>query len=83
MEITERGTDWQDEITQSAPIQNHNLSISGADLQKAVWHERRVELAMEGDRFFDLVRQGRAAEVINNFYKNITSYSLINPFIKG
>ena len=32
----------------------------------AVWHERRVELAMEHDRFFDLVRQdaaqpGRAA----------------------
>ena len=33
-------------------------------LQEAIWHERRVELAMEGDRFFDLVRQGRAAEVL-------------------
>lgn len=34
-----------------------------AQLRTAIWHERRVELAQEGDRFFDLVRQGRAAEV--------------------
>lgn len=29
-----------------------------------VWKERRVELAMEQDRFFDLVRQGRAGTVL-------------------
>lgn len=29
-----------------------------------IWKERRVELAMEHDRFWDLVRQGRAAEVL-------------------
>ncbi|WP_276480808.1 RagB/SusD family nutrient uptake outer membrane protein [Paraflavitalea pollutisoli] len=29
-----------------------------------VWKERRVELAMEHDRFFDLVRQGRAGTVM-------------------
>lgn len=29
-----------------------------------VWKERRVELAMEQDRFFDLVRQGRAGNVL-------------------
>jgi hypothetical protein len=32
--------------------------------QADVWQERRVELAMEHDRFFDLVRQGRAAQVM-------------------
>jgi hypothetical protein len=32
--------------------------------QANVWAERRVELAMEADRFFDLVRQGRAATVL-------------------
>ncbi len=35
-----------------------------SDLRNAVWKERRVELAMEHDRFFDLVRQGRAGEVL-------------------
>ena len=29
-----------------------------------IWKERRVELAMEQDRFFDLVRQGRAGTVL-------------------
>lgn len=32
-------------------------------LRLAIWHERRVELAMEFDRFFDVIRQGRGAEV--------------------
>lgn len=32
-------------------------------LRNAIWHERRVELAMEFDRFFDVIRQGRAATV--------------------
>lgn len=30
----------------------------------AIWQERRVELALEHDRFWDLVRQGRAATVL-------------------
>ncbi|HVI49516.1 MAG TPA: RagB/SusD family nutrient uptake outer membrane protein [Chitinophaga sp.] len=34
-----------------------------ATLRKAIWQERRVELAMENDRFFDVIRQGRGAEV--------------------
>ncbi|MEI6865707.1 RagB/SusD family nutrient uptake outer membrane protein [Flavicella sp.] len=33
----------------------------------AVWNERRLELAMEGDRFFDLVRTGQASSKIDNF----------------
>ncbi|WP_201748016.1 RagB/SusD family nutrient uptake outer membrane protein [Chitinophaga vietnamensis] len=32
-------------------------------LRNAIWHERRVELAMEFDRYFDVIRQGRAAQV--------------------
>jgi hypothetical protein len=32
-------------------------------LRLAIWHERQVELAMEFDRYFDVIRQGRAAEI--------------------
>lgn len=34
-----------------------------AALRQAIWHERRVELAMEFDRYFDVIRQGRGEEV--------------------
>lgn len=37
---------------------------------KIVKMERRLELAMESERFFDLVRWGDAANVINAFYSN-------------
>ncbi|QNF33376.1 RagB/SusD family nutrient uptake outer membrane protein [Adhaeribacter swui] len=35
--------------------------------RKAVQFERRLEFAMEGHRFFDLVRWGNAAEVLNAY----------------
>ncbi len=36
-----------------------------ADLRKAIQHERRVELGLEPDRFYDLVRWGIAKEVLH------------------
>ena len=41
-----------------------DVTASGAELLLAIYHERRVELALEGHRFFDLVRTGRAEEVM-------------------
>lgn len=41
-----------------------DITASGDALLDAVWHERRVELAMEQHRFFDLRRQDRAGEVL-------------------
>jgi hypothetical protein len=32
-------------------------------LRTAIWRERRAELAMEFDRYFDVIRQGRGTEV--------------------
>jgi hypothetical protein len=38
-------------------------STDQATVRNAIYHERRVELAMENDRYFDVIRQGRAATV--------------------
>ncbi|RYY35583.1 MAG: RagB/SusD family nutrient uptake outer membrane protein [Sphingobacteriaceae bacterium] len=46
---------------------SHNSSATGTALTQAIWNERRLELAMEGDRFFDLVRTGQAATIIDGF----------------
>ncbi|MGZ2370664.1 RagB/SusD family nutrient uptake outer membrane protein [Ancylomarina sp. YFZ004] len=45
-------------------------NASADNLKEKIWHERRVELAMEHDRFFDLVRQGRAGQVLRAHGKN-------------
>lgn len=45
--------------------------------RKAVRMERRLELAMEGHRWFDLVRWGNVVETVNNYYakeKNLFHY---------
>ncbi len=40
------------------------VKASGTSVLEAIYHERRVELAFEGNRFFDLVRTGRAAKIL-------------------
>lgn len=55
------------------------------DLRKAIRHERRVELAMEGHRWFDLCRWGIAKETMDA-YKLTESTEAQNemaPFIKN
>lgn len=48
-----------------------NITITDkAQLRQRIWQERRVELAMEQHRWFDLLRQGRAGEVMNALGKN-------------
>lgn len=46
---------------------------SQTDIRDAVWQERHIELAMEHDRFFDLVRTGRAASVLKASGKNFVA----------
>jgi hypothetical protein len=40
------------------------VTATGNDLLEAIYTERQMELALEGQRFFDLVRTGRAATVL-------------------
>lgn len=46
---------------------NHNITLTGDALKLAIWDERRLELGMEGDRFYDLVRTGQAASKLTGF----------------
>ena len=40
---------------------NPTTATSQADVRIAIWKERRLELAFEHDRWYDLVRTGQAA----------------------
>ena len=40
------------------------ITASGQELLDAIWHERRVEMAMEQHRWFDIIRQDRAQQVM-------------------
>lgn len=40
------------------------ITSTGTALRTAIWEERRHELAMEQHRWFDIIRQGRAAQLM-------------------
>lgn len=49
-------------------VQPYSGTYSQQEALKMLKFERRLELAMESDRFFDLVRWGEAAEVLTKYY---------------
>ena len=49
-------------------ISNYRGSYSKDEAIKIVKMERRLEMGMESERFFDLVRWGEAAQVLNKYY---------------
>lgn len=49
-------------------ISNYSGSFSKDEALKIVKMERRLEMGMESERFFDLVRWGEAEEVLNKYY---------------
>lgn len=61
------------------------LQDNADDLYLAIQHERRVELAMEGHRWFDLKRWGLLSDVMNHYRvttkPQISTY--MDPFVKG
>ncbi len=50
-----------------------NCTWTNAYARQALRFERRLEFAMEGSRFFDLVRWGIADQVLNTYYKEEAS----------
>ena len=49
-------------------VGKYSGSYSKEEAMKIIKMERRLELAMESERFFDLVRWGDAATVLNKYY---------------
>ncbi|UEG51342.1 RagB/SusD family nutrient uptake outer membrane protein [Mucilaginibacter daejeonensis] len=49
-------------------IQGTNIDWTQDNARKALRFERRLEMALEGERFFDLVRWGIAEQVMNGFF---------------
>ena len=56
---------------------NYRGSYSKADAIRIVKMERRLELGMESERFFDLVRWGDAATVLNKYYSEEIAHCAI------
>ena len=50
-----------------------------SELRDAIRHERRVELGLEPDRFYDLVRWGIAKEVLQAAGKNYQDKNALLP----
>jgi hypothetical protein len=67
------GDDWQTPLN-LVRARAGLPATTETDAFKAIYHEQRVELGMEGQRFWEVVRQGRGEEVFN---------SLNNPHIRG
>jgi hypothetical protein len=61
-------------------VGKYSGSYSKDETMEIVKMERRLELAMEAERFFDLVRWGDAATVINKYY---TDESRTMNFLSG
>ncbi|MCL1943470.1 MAG: RagB/SusD family nutrient uptake outer membrane protein [Candidatus Azobacteroides sp.] len=61
------------------------LQDNAQDLYLAIQHERRVELALEGHRWFDMKRWGILDKVMNHYRETAQPNigSLMSPFIKG
>lgn len=59
--VRERAREGNDAILPPITETNQNA------LREIIWHEQRVEYGQEYERFFDLVRTGRAGEVLRGY----------------
>lgn len=60
-----------------------DVTATGQALLTAIWHERRHELAMEQHRWFDIVRQGRADQLMTADGKTYAAMDSIYPIPSG
>lgn len=70
-------------VRNRAGLPNIAMGLSQADFQTAVLHERRIELAFEGQRWFDLIRINNGQYGLNFLHSigktNATAKNLLLP----
>lgn len=82
---SETALNYLNMIRERAGISTYSLSDvnNKYDFREAVRKERRLELAFENQRWFDLLRWGIAKETVNNFLNSESFYSgysyTVNP----
>ncbi|TXK45733.1 RagB/SusD family nutrient uptake outer membrane protein [Pontibacter qinzhouensis] len=80
----ESAQQYVNEVRRRAGLQSLE-GLSQPEMREVIMQERRVELAYEAHRWFDLVRTGRAQEVVNAYYAgkglnfSIAPHELILP----
>lgn len=86
-EVRDRAGLSQFPFPYTAVIQGKTVTFNDNqdDLRKAIRHERRVELAMEGHRWFDITRWGIAKETMDTYMAGETKEAkeLYGTFQKG
>ncbi len=73
--VRRRGFGYQTNATSPYDVN----TADKAAFRLIVEHERRVELAFEGHRWFDLIRTGRAVEVMRSKGYKLNASNLVSP----
>lgn len=76
-EVSTTVQDLQFDLTAAALLPD--VTLGGEALVEAIWEERGVELGMEQHRWFDIIRQGRAAEVMAAAGLDFQDYQRLYP----
>jgi len=69
-----KASEYLNKIRKRAGLNDITLTDKETGLNE-ILTERRKELVCEGDRWFDLIRTGKAVSVMNEHFKNTTGYN--------
>ena len=81
--LNEQGKAGEAEMYLNEVRNRAGLGAAQGDLKAAIYRERRVELAFENKRWFDLVRTGRAIDVITAYGNRIRANPLAYYYPEG